>query len=89
MSGLAPRMVLTMNDQAKAGHEVPTTALLGLDRCAVTDQHGKHCPDRPTHKVEHDGKIVFLCDRCHLNWLSGTYGKPNKENRGVCHGKVL
>jgi DNA-directed RNA polymerase subunit RPC12/RpoP len=47
---------------------------MNTPQCAVHDNTGRHCPEPPTHEVDHQGKRLRLCDSCHSMWLAGAYG---------------
>ena len=41
--------------------------------CSITSLSGKHCPNASNHVVEHQGKLMELCDLCHASYLQGAY----------------
>jgi len=44
------------------------------DECAVTDNKGNHCPEKPSHTIFRNGEQLELCERCYLNVMKGAYG---------------
>lgn len=43
--------------------------------CSVQDNQGKHCPDKVSHYIEHNGKEIKLCERCYVAYKNGAFGK--------------
>lgn len=57
---------------------VSLSELLGVVpelQCDVVDTKGRHCPEKPIHKIVHNGKECWLCDRCYQNFVDGVYRK--------------
>jgi len=56
--------------------------------CSVQDNNGKHCPDKPEHYFEHNGKEVGLCNRCYLNYKAGEFDPAKRKLRVYTSHKV-
>ena len=42
--------------------------------CAVKDNKGNHCPDKPKHFAKDtDGYVCELCDGCYQAWIRGSW----------------
>lgn len=52
-------------------------------QCAVHTRKGEHCPDKPVHYIEFNGKRVSLCKRCYLNYISGAFNKERAKGIAV------
>ena len=51
-------------------------------QCAVQDNNGNHCPEKPSHniEIEYGRRRVYLCERCYQNYLNGEFEYRNKIN---------
>lgn len=47
--------------------------------CAVQDNKGNHCPDKPVNFLEHNGKTIGLCERCFNNYQNGAYNNQHSK----------
>jgi len=52
-------------------------------QCAVHNNKGKHCPDKPVHYIEFNSKRVGLCERCYQNYLNGAFNKERAKRIAV------
>ena len=48
-------------------------------QCSVRDNKGKHCPDKPDHYFEYNGKEVGLCERCFEAYNNGAFDRPKRN----------
>jgi hypothetical protein len=53
--------------------------------CSVTDNKGHHCKDNIVHHINHNDKIIGLCEICYQTHLSRTHEHniPTTRHKGT------
>jgi ribosomal protein L37AE/L43A len=56
--------------------------------CDVRSNQGQFCPEPVAFEVEHEGKMVSLCVRCHEMWKLGAYNNETLQPKTKSQGSL-